>query len=383
MNDPDFRVRIHQSLKEIPAAAWNALVTGGQPFLNHAFLSAMETHACVGEHFGWVPAHVAVYEQEQLVAAMPLYRKLNAYGEFVFDHAWEEAWRRVGLNYFPKLVSAIPYTPATGPRMLVAPGREQELFPVLYGSALSLAREIQGSSVHWLFPSREEMEYLTEQETVIRHDCQFHWRNKGYACFDDFLGELSARKRKNIRRERRKVREAGVGLRRLDGHTATDRDWQDFAFFYNRLFEEKWGMATFNAAFFKAVARALPDQVLLVLADLQGECIAGALMYASDTHLYGRHWGCSAEIDSLHFEACYYQGIEYCIEKGLQVFEPGAQGEHKLARGFEPVLTTSAHWISVDGFREPIRRFARQEQRSVSAYIAHMQKQSPYRKDNS
>ncbi len=381
MNEPGFRVRIHDNLKEIPAHDWNALVVGRQPFLRHEFLSAMEEHGCVGEHFGWIPAHVSVEENGRLVAAMPLYRKLNSYGEFVFDHAWEEAWRRVGLNYFPKLVSAVPYTPATGQRLLVAPRREQELFPVLFRAALSLAGEQQASGVHWLFPEAREKAFLAEQGLVLRHDCQFHWRNPGYRDFDDFLSSLSARKRKNIRRERRKVEAAGVSLRRLDGHTATAQDWRDFALFYNRLFEEKWGMATFNEDFFRVVAAAMPDQVLLVLADLQGECIAGALMYASDTRLYGRHWGSIAEIDSLHFEACYYQGIEYCIERSLQVFEPGAQGEHKVARGFEPVSTVSAHWIAVEGFREPIQRFARLEERSVAAYMKQMQKQSPYRRD--
>jgi predicted N-acyltransferase len=383
MNDPGFSVRIHQSLKDIPAADWNALVNGGQPFLRHEFLSAMEEYACVGEHFGWIPVHVAVYEKGRLVAAMPLYRKLNSYGEFVFDHTWEEAWQRVGLNYFPKLVSAVPYTPATGSRMLAGPGREQELFPVLYRSALSLVKELEGSSMHWLFPTTAEILYLGGQETVLRHDCQFHWRNRGYRDFEEFLYRLSARKRKNIRRERRRVQEAGVSLRRLNGHTASDKDWQDFIFFYNRLFDQKWSMATFNEAFFKAVARAMPEQVLLVLADLEGKCIAGALMYAGATHLYGRHWGCSLEIDNLHFEACYYQGIEYCIEKGLQVFEPGAQGEHKIARGFEPVRTISAHWIAEPGFVEPIRRFARLEQRSVAAYMEQLKKRSPYRKDHS
>ncbi|WP_456373762.1 GNAT family N-acetyltransferase [Thiolapillus sp.] len=383
MNDSAFRIRIRKNLKDIPSQDWNALVTGGQPFLRHEFLSAMEEHGCVGEHFGWIPAHVTVYERDRLVAAMPLYRKLNSYGEFVFDHAWEEAWQRAGLNYFPKLVSAVPYTPATGSRLLAIAGREHELYPLLYDSALALARELQASGVHWLFPSPREIGFLQQQQTLLRHDCQFHWRNRGYRDFDDFLARLSARKRKNIRRERRRVKEAGVSLRRLTGHTATDQDWQDFAFFYQRLFDQKWGMPTFNETFFKAVARAMPEQTLLVLADLEGECIAGALMYASDTHLYGRHWGCSVEIDSLHFEACYYQGIDYCIEKGLSVFEPGAQGEHKIARGFTPVQTISAHWIAEPGFVEPIRRFVRLEQGSVAAYMEQLNKQSPYRKDNS
>jgi len=381
MTDRNLVVRIHAGLDEISASAWNALVTDNHPFLKHEFLSAMEKYGCVGEQFGWLPMHLAVYRRDQLVAAMPLYRKRNSYGEFVFDHSWEEAWQRVGLNYFPKLVSAIPYTPATGARMLTQPDLEEPCRRLFLHTAQELVAEYGGSGVHWLFPDAADMAFLNDQQLVIRNDCQYHWHNAGYAGFEDFLTRLSARKRKNIRRERRRVSDAGVMLRRLNGHTASEQDWADFTGFYNRLFDEKWGMATFNERFFKAVARAMPDQVLLVLADLQGRSIAGALMYASDTRLYGRHWGCTEEIDSLHFEACYYQGIEYCIENGLQVFEPGAQGEHKIARGFNPVKTASAHWVAESGFVEPIRRFAARERRSVEEYIRRLQQQTAYRKD--
>ncbi len=383
MADPNLVVRVHPGLDEIDATAWNALITDNNPFLKHEFLYAMEEHGCVGEHFGWIPMHLAVYADEILVGAMPLYRKLNSYGEFVFDHAWEEAWRRVGLSYFPKLVSAVPYTPAVGSRMLTKPGLEQQIQSLFLHTARMLATEYEASGVHWLFPDSVNLAFLQEQGLVMRHDCQFHWRNRGYRTFEDFLEKLSARKRKRIRRERRKVEDAGVTLRRLDGRTASGQDWRDFAHFYDRLYEEKWGMPTFNQAFFKAVAQAFPQQVLLVMADYQGECVAGALMFASDTRLYGRHWGCTQEIDSLHFEACYYQGIEYCIEHGLQVFEPGAQGEHKVARGFEPVQTASAHWVAEQGFRESIQRFARLERHSVEAYMQQMQQQTAYRKESS
>lgn len=381
MTDSNLVVRVHAGLHEISADAWNALLTDNHPFLKHEFLFAMEQHGCVGERFGWIPMHLGAYADEELVGAMPLYRKLNSYGEFVFDHAWEEAWRRVGLRYFPKLVSAVPYTPAVGARMLARAGMEKECLGVFLHSAQMLAVEHEASGVHWLFPDRSNLEFLHKQELVVRHDCQFHWRNRGYKTFEEFLARLTARKRKNIRRERRKVRDADVKLRRLNGHTACAQDWRDFTRFYNMLFEEKWGMATFNEAFFKAVAQALPEQVLLVLADYQGECIAGALMFSSDSTLYGRHWGCTEEVDSLHFEACYYQGIEYCIEQDLQVFEPGAQGEHKVARGFEPVRTASAHWLAEKGFREPIQRFAHMERRSVEAYMSQMRLQTAYRKE--
>ena len=214
---------------------------------------------------------------------------------------------------------------------------------------------------------------------LVRHDCQFHWSNHDYEDFDDFTSRLTSRKRKNIRKEREAVSKAGVSLRRLNGHTATDKDWSDFAVFYHKTFEEKWGMATFNKDFFASIASSLPDNILLVLADLDGECIAGSLMYVSDTTLYGRHWGCTEDVDQLHFEACYYQGIEFCIEKGLKRFEPGAQGEHKIARGFLPVLTRSSHWVESDVFQKPIEDFCLQEREGVAAYMVQLEKKNPYK----
>lgn len=373
------QVRIHSSLDEIPAADWNGLVRGGSPFLRHEFLHAMERHGCVGERFGWLPRHVTLWQGGRLVAAMPLYEKHNGYGEFVFDHAWADAWRRAGLRYYPKLVSAIPYTPATGQRLLAVAGRERELWPVLLQTARELTEATGASGAHWLFPEPAEQDFLQRQGWMARYDCQFHWTNRGYRDFDHFLAALTAKKRKNIRRERRRVRDAGVRLRRLDGHTATVEDWQAFARFYGLLFEEKWGMATFNLRFFREVADKLPDQVLLVLAERCGETIAGALMYRSDDRLYGRHWGAAEAVDCLHFEACFYQGIEYCIEQGIRVFEPGAQGEHKLARGFLPVRTCSSHWLAEPAFREPVARFCAHERSAVNDYIGQMRAASPYR----
>ena len=373
------RVSIHQSIDEIPASQWNRLVKDQDPFVNHAFLLAMEQHECVGEQFGWFPLHIGVYEEGGLVAAMPLYRKTNSYGEFVFDHAWSDAWQRAGLSYYPKLVSAIPYTPATGQRMLCEPGREAELYPLLLNGALRLAEAQNFSGLHILFPQAAEQEFLQHQNLISRHDCQYHWHNRQYEDFDDFLSRLTARKRKNIRREREKALQSGVQLRCLDGHGATDQDWHDFTRFYNQTFAEKWGMATFNVGFFSQVARAMPDQILLVLADLGNECIAGALMYKSGHTLYGRHWGSTTHIDSLHFEACYYQGIEYCIANGLQHFEPGAQGEHKIARGFEPSLTRSFHWLQEEQFRGPVTRYCEQETAAVADYMAELGSASAYR----
>lgn len=373
-------IEILDRIAQLPADQWNALVQDANPFLQHAFLAALEQHGCVGENFGWLPRHIAVFENSVLVAAMPLYEKHNSYGEFVFDQAWANAYQQHGLRYFPKLVSSIPYTPASGQRLLVQAGREAELYPVLLAAASRLADTLEASGVHYLFPVAGQLDWLQQQGLIIRHDCQFHWHNADYRHFDDFLARLTPKKRKNVKQERRKVQEAGIALRLLDGNTATAADWAAFAFFYRLTFEGKWGLPTLNEGFFAAMAQALGGQVVLVMADKHdGECIAGALMFRSATRLYGRHWGCSEYFDSLHFEACYYQGIAYCIRHGLQVFEPGAQGEHKVPRGFVPTLTRSAHGLRDARFHAAAQRHAQYEQEGVARYMAQMNQHSPYR----
>ncbi len=381
------KIKIYPEINQIPADAWNALVKDNNPFLRHEFLSALEAHHCVGEDFGWVPCHIGIYDAENtLIGAMPLYQKSNSYGEFVFDHAWADAYQRNHLAYFPKLVSAIPYTPASGSRMLSAAGltttEDKKIYSLLLQTIKQLAKEHGFSSFHCLFPLENEQQWLQQQGLLTRHDCQFHWHNRDYQNFDDFLSQLNKKKRKNIRQERRRVEQQGVILRRLDGHTASASDWKNFASFYQRTFLEKGGYATMNQAFFAEVAKKLPDQTILIMADIinqkgASECIAGSLMYASDTTLYGRHWGCSEEIDKLHFEACYYQGIEYCIENKLQTFEPGAQGEHKIARGFIPTLTKSSHWLNNSPFQDSIEKFVEHEQSGVSHYMNALH--SPYK----
>ncbi len=373
------RIEILATLDAVAPEQWNALVQDNNPFLRHEFLAALEHHQCVGKKFGWLPCHIAIYEQQQLVAALPLYEKYNSYGEFVFDQSWAQAYHQHGMAYYPKLVAAIPYTPASGQRFLVQGGREADLYPLLLQSALQMAQELKASGFHCLFPLAEQQDWLEQQHLIVRHDCQFHWHNRGYATFEDFLATFSAKKRKNVKQERRKVAETGVQLRLLDGHTATEKDWQRFAFFYEHTFESKWGIPTLNYGFFREVAQNLPDQVVLVMVDNQHDCIAGSLMFRSQTRLFGRHWGCTEYFDSLHFEACYYQGIEYCIQQGLQVFEPGAQGEHKVARGFIPTLTRSSHWLTDERFRPAIRRHTLLEQRGVADYMQAIQEHSPYR----
>ena len=372
------QIKIHPEIKQIPTQDWNNLVKDNNPFLRHEFLAALENNGCVSDQFGWHPCHIAIYKKGTLVAAMPLYSKVNSYGEFVFDHAWADAYQRNQLAYYPKLVSAIPYTPASGQRLLCSDESQDEFFPLLIKTVKHFAEQQSYSSFHCLFPLKDELEWMKQQNLLIRHDCQFHWHNQEYENFDDFLALLEKKKRKNIRQERNRVKQQDITLRVLNGNTANNKDWDDFTLFYEQTFAEKYGTATLNSGFFKEVASKLPEQIILVLADKpNGECIAGSLMFASDTVLYGRHWGCSEQIDKLHFEACYYQGIEYCIEHKLKVFEPGAQGEHKIARGFIPTLTQSAHWLNQSPFAESIQQFIQHEQDAIKHYMQSLK--SPYK----
>ena len=380
MNEEADRVRIQtvRGMHDIPGAAWDAMVRNDYPFLKHAFLHALEQHGCVGESVGWVPRHLCCYAGDSLIAAMPLYEKYNSWGEFVFDHAWAEAYRHFGIEYYPKLLNAIPFTPATGQRILTASGGTGRDTGILLAAMRMLLDRGRYSGLHCLFPDRQDMARLGDGEAVTRTDCQFHWHNHGYRSFDEFLASLKSRKRKKIRRERRVAAESGMAVRRLDGHTASDRDWQAFTRVYRKIYDRKYGLPAFNSRFFQAVARAMPDQILLFLAEVQGKVVAGALMYQDGTTLYGRHWGCDRYVDSLHFELCYYQGIEHCIRRGLARFDPGAQGEHKIARGFEPTQTYSLHWMAQGPLSQAIRQYVKREQTGVEHYLDRLQDHIPY-----
>ena len=381
------KISIHSEISRIPSEAWNSLLKDNNPFLRHEFLCALENNHCVGEDLGWIPCHLAIHDDRNtLIGAMPLYQKLNSYGEFVFDHAWADAYQRNNLAYYPKLVSAIPYTPASGGRMLSRPdlslSQREQVYALLLQTVKQFCREHGLSGFHCLFAEASEQDWMEKQGLMSRHDCQFHWPNQGYENFADFLAGLKPKKRKNIRQERRRVQQQNISLRRLNGHTASAQDWSIFARFYNQTFLEKGGYATLNEGFFAEVAAKLPEQTLLILADHTDErgesrCVAGSLMYAGNNRLYGRHWGCREQFDKLHFEACYYQGIEYCIEHKLQVFEPGAQGEHKIARGFVPTLTKSSHWLNNSPFQQAIEKFIEHEQSGVAHYMNALG--SPYK----
>ena len=375
------RTGIIERIDAIPVGDWNRVSGIGQPFLRHEFLVALERHECVGEAFGWLPRHVVAYDADgRLAGAVPLYLKYNSYGEFVFDWAWADACERAGMAYYPKLVAAIPYTPVTGPRLLVRPGADRDaVVRTLIGQALSVARQTGASSLHWLFTDQQDTEQLVQHGFMRRTSCHFHWHNAGYRSFEEYLSHLSSRKRKKIRRERRHVQEAGVRMQLLHGTEVTAEQWQTLHYFYRTTFERKAGVPTLSLEFFRELSRTMGEQLVLVLAHHAGKMVAGAIMLRGDHALYGRHWGCLAKYNSLHFEACYYQGIDYCIENGLDLFEPGAQGEHKISRGFLPAYTWSAHWIADEPFRVAVQRYLAHEHDMMVEYHDELQCRSPFR----
>jgi predicted N-acyltransferase len=376
------QVEFHHSIDALNQHEWDALVVDGNPFLKYAFHAALEHHDCVGEKFGWLPRHLVVREHGRMVGLSPLYIKNNSYGEFVFDHAWADAYQRSGLRYYPKLVSAVPYTPAYGARLLVAPDMDaNRLRALMVDTTREMAKESGFSSMHWLFTTREEGVLLRSMGMLERLGVQFHWSNQGYETFDQFLAQLTTKRRKNIRQERRRVLDAGIGFRVLHGNEVTDDEWRLFSTLYTKTFEERYSLATLNTGFFREVGRFMGEQVILVLAYIGDACIAGALLYRSPTVLYGRHWGALDHYDSLHFETCYYQGIEYAIKHGLQRFEPGAQGEHKIWRGFLPTRTRSYHWIDDPRFSLAIEEFLMREAPVIKDYEKNLFSSSPFRKN--
>jgi len=375
------RATIVNNIHDIAAPDWNRVSGIDHPFLRHEFLAALETHGCVGIEQGWVPQHIAVYDGEQLAGLAPLYLKDNSYGEFVFDWAWADAYHRAGLAYYPKLVSSIPYTPVTGSRLLVHPEKQRDkICHLLIERARQLMDETNCSSLHWLFTSEADTRMLVEHDFMRRTSCHFHWHNDSYTSFEDFLSRLSSRKRKKIRRERRFVEEADVRIEIVHGCDASTEQWQAMHWFYRSTFMKKSGMPTLTLEFFEEISRTMGDQVVLVFASHEKRYVAGSIMLRGDKALYGRHWGCLEEFNSLHFEACYYQGIEYCIDNGLALFEPGAQGEHKISRGFLPSYTWSAHHVGDNQFSVAIQRYLQQEHQMMVDYHDTLMLSSPFRK---
>lgn len=375
------RIEILDSIVAIDSAEWNRLAGGDWPFLKHEFLAAAEATGCVSKATGWQPRHIVVRPARggPATAAMPLYEKTHSWGEFVFDWAWAQAYHRAGLEYYPKLVSAVPFTPAPSPRLL-ATGPEGAA--ALLEAALELARDAGHSSLHVLFPEERELDLLRTAGLQLRKDCQFHWHNRGYADFDAFLGTFSSAKRKKARRDRRRVEEQGISFRRLSGGELDRALWRDVYALISTTFIERASLPYLDYDFFVELSARLPDAVLVVLAERRGAPIAAAVFYVGADTLYGRYWGADAEYDALHFETCYYQGIEHCIAKGLRRFEPGTQGEHKISRGFTPVATWSAHWLARPEYFSAVGSYIREERRHVERYMAAVDRHSPYRSDS-
>lgn len=369
------------SMGEIPAREWNGITGVDYPFGRHEFLYGLEKTGCVTAESGWQPCHLVLRQGQVAIAVMPLYLKSHSYGEYVFDWSWADAWQRSGLRYYPKLVSAIPFTPATGPRLSIAEGFSQEtLWPAALRAIQQLAGQQDISSWHLLFPERDVSCRLLEAGLHQRTATQFHWFNEGYGSFEDFLAGFSSRKRKTLKRERTRVKEQGLVLETLSGSDIGEREWQQFYRFYQLTYAKRSGHGGYlNRAFFTETAAGMGEQAVMVLAYLDRQAVAGALYFRSSDTLYGRYWGCEQEFDCLHFEACYYQGIEFCIANKLQRFDPGAQGEHKIQRGFRPTPTWSNHWIADTGLSAAVGDFTRREAVHNEAYLAEASTLLPFK----
>jgi predicted N-acyltransferase len=369
--------RFHSRLDDIDAAQWNALLRDDNPFLDHAFLAGLEQYGCLDAEHGWIPRHLGLYRGGDLAACAPLYVKLNSHGEYVFDWSWASAYARAGLDYYPKLLCAVPYSPVPGPRLLVGTGGD-ELRRALSEMIIAEVERHCWSSAHLNFAKGEDAAALASTGWLPRFDWQFHWHNRGWRDFDDFLDALTPKKRKNIRQERAQVTRAGVTCELRHGDELSDADWHAVHAFYQSTFDEKGNYAALTLDFFQHIAKAMPRRVLAVLCRRGDRLVAGAILLRGGDTLYGRYWGCSEQIPGLHFEACYYQGIDYCLRHGLQRFEPGAQGEHKLARGFLPVATHSCHYLADPRFRADVRDALAREGAHLRAYRDELMAHSPY-----
>ena len=421
MNGPAFRVRVEPSIRAIPAASWDACASAaplsdarssgakglgglqnprepkpksqrvestceedsGNPFITHDFLSSLEESGAATARTGWTARHLLVEDEAgAALAAMPAYLKSHSRGEYVFDHGWAEAFERAGGNYYPKLQVSVPFTPVTGPRLLVRAGPSAPAArEALIAGALELLRREHASSLHVTFPTEAEWTYLAGLGLLARTDRQFHWLNEGYRSFDDFLSALSSRKRKMIKRERREAMNGGVEISRLSGSDLTEAAWDSFFAFYMDTGSRKWGTPYLNRAFFSIVGGKMRDKIVLVMAKRAGRFIAGALNFLGRRAIYGRYWGMTEPRAFLHFEVCYYQAIEYAIERGLAVVEAGAQGAHKIPRGYRPVTTYSAHYIAHPAFRRAVADYLQGERTYVAAEAQELSAALPFRSE--
>jgi predicted N-acyltransferase len=381
------QLRTLDSIDAIDPAAWNACANPGgstafDPFLSHAFFAALERSGSAVERTGWRPLHLVLEDAGTVLGVLPLYLKSHSRGEYVFDQAWADAWHRAGGRYYPKLQSCVPFTPVTGRRLLVAARSDSDsLAATLAAGAIELAQRLGVSSLHVTFPTEPEWRLLAGQRFLGRIDQQFHWRNRGYASFDGFLAALSSKKRKNLRRERREALANGITVEWVTGSDLREHHWDAFFDLYMDTGGRKWGTPYLTRSFFSLVSAGLAEHTLLILCRRAGRYVAGALNFIGSNTLFGRNWGCIEDHPFLHFETCYYQAIDFAIARGLDTVEAGAQGGHKLIRGYEPTTTYSAHWIADAGFRRAIDRYLVDERRQVLAEGAWVAEHLPFRRD--
>lgn len=402
----DLRVRVATSLKAIPADAWDACanplagIAGSpetacesvdslsqldtdNPFVSHAFLCALEESGCIGGRSGWSPAYLLVEDaaDDRLLGATPSFLKSHSQGEYVFDHGWADAYERAGGRYYPKIQVSAPFTPATGPRLLVAEGpRAEEARAGLIAGLEALRDQTDASSIHVTFAQAPDIAALTEAGYLERRDLQFHWQNESFGTYDDFLATLASRKRKALKRERRDALSAGITVDVLSGSDLTEKIWDDFFAFYQDTGSRKWGRPYLNRAFFSLIGQAMGERIVLMMARRAGRYIAGAINFRGANTLYGRNWGCIEDHPFLHFELCYHQAIDYAIAHRLVRVEAGAQGEHKLARGYRPVITRSAHYLADRGLRRAVANYLASEHAHIASAQETLAAESPFRR---
>jgi uncharacterized protein len=372
---PAITLRILDTLSDVAETQWDAL-TNGNPTLRHAFLDSLHTAGCANVRSGWQAQYLTLWDGDKLRGAMPLYVKSHSFGEYVFDWAWAEAYERHGLRYYPKLLSAVPFTPATGSRLLAHSDADRQL---LLQAALDAARQSDVSSLHILFPLQHEAQAMERAGMMLRTTIQFHWQNTGFRSFGDYLAAMNHDKRKKIRQERDRVARAGITFERRVGNDIRERDWDFFTECYRKTYREHGSTPYLNRRFFAEIARRMPENLFLVVAYRDAEPVAAALNLFNDKVLYGRYWGSTGFHSGLHFETCYYQALEFCIERGIELFEGGAQGAHKLARGFLPVKTWSAHWLREPAFASAVEDYLRRETGSIESRLDELNESSPFK----
>lgn len=378
----------HDSIHAIPAEAWNRCAGGDNPLVSHGFLAALEDSKSANLDSGWIPRHLSLKDEGgQIQGVVPFYVKTHSWGEYIFDQSWAHAFHHAGGQYYPKGVSAIPFTPVSGARLMVAEptpdtAAKDDFKAYLAKGVVAVGHHLGVSGVHINFADATEIDFLQNLNDgwIMRKGLQYHWHNRGYADFDDFLGRFTARKRKALRKERKAIQQAGIKFHHLTGAALTPRHWDRFYHFYLNTIDKKWGGAYLSRDFFDHISQTMAEQILLIMAESDGVMIAGALNFIGTDTLYGRNWGCQAEVPFLHFETCYYQAIDYAIAHGLQCVEAGAQGMHKIQRGYEVVETWSAHYLYDEGFADAIAHFTHQEAYAIDEEAAALQQFAPYRR---